>query len=72
MEPNQSFGRILAGENRSPRTIETYTDAVRLLAVFHETTGPPVPGAEPRPRHIQEFIAGQLAHWKPQYGKQPL
>jgi hypothetical protein len=65
MEPNQSFRRLLAGENRSPRTIETYTDAVRLLAVCYETTGLPVLARNLGREHIQEYIVGQLAHWKP-------
>ena len=29
---NRSFRRTLEAENKSPRTIEAYTDAVRLLA----------------------------------------
>jgi site-specific recombinase XerC len=31
---NRSFRRILEAENKSPRTIEAYTDAVRLLANY--------------------------------------
>ena len=31
---NRSFRRTLEAENKSPRTIEAYTDAVRLLATF--------------------------------------
>jgi hypothetical protein len=29
---NRSFRRTLEAENKSPRTLEAYTDAVRLLA----------------------------------------
>ena len=64
MELNRSFRRTLAAENKSPRTIETYTDAVRLLAVLCEATGPLVRARNLGREHIQEF-AGQLAHWKP-------
>ena len=31
---NRSFRRTLEAENKSPRTIEAYTDAVRLLASY--------------------------------------
>jgi hypothetical protein len=31
---NRSFRRTLEAENKSPRTIQAYTDAVRLLATY--------------------------------------
>jgi hypothetical protein len=31
---NASFRRTLEQENKSPRTIQVYTDAVRLLAAY--------------------------------------
>jgi site-specific recombinase XerD len=31
---NRSFRRTLEAENKSPRTIEAYTDAVRLLTIY--------------------------------------
>jgi hypothetical protein len=33
---NRSFRRTLEAENKSPRTIEAYTDAVRLLASYSQ------------------------------------
>ena len=36
---NRSFRRTLEAENKSPRTIEAYTDAVKLL-VTPTATGP--------------------------------
>jgi integrase/recombinase XerD len=62
---NRSFRRTLEAENKSPRTIEAYTDAVRLLATYCQAHGYPVLTGELRREHIQEFIADQLARWKP-------
>jgi hypothetical protein len=36
--PNRSFRHTLEAENKSPRTIEAYTDAVRLLATYCRPT----------------------------------
>ena len=36
---NQSFRRTLEAENKSPRTIEAYTDAVRLFWRFFPVSG---------------------------------
>jgi hypothetical protein len=38
---NRSFRRTLEAENKSPRTIEAYTDAVRLLAIYCEAHAKP-------------------------------
>jgi hypothetical protein len=62
---NRSFRRTLEAENKSPRTIEAYTDAVRLLAGHCEAHGEPLLASEPRRKHLQAFIADQLARWKP-------
>jgi len=62
---NRSFRRTLEAENKSPRTIEAYTDAVRLLATYCQAHGTPLLAGELRREHIQEFIADQLARWKP-------
>ena len=62
---NRSFRRTLEAENKSPRTIEAYTDAVRLLATYCQAHGHPPLAGELRREHIQEFIADQLARWKP-------
>src|ERR671912_210394 len=62
---NRSFRRTLEAENKSPRTIEAYTDAVRLLATYCQAHGHPVLAGELQREHVQEFIAHQLARWKP-------
>jgi site-specific recombinase XerD len=62
---NRSFRRTLEAENKSPRTIEAYTDAVRLLATYAQAHGQPLLADEFRREHLQEFITDQLARWKP-------
>jgi site-specific recombinase XerD len=62
---NRSFRRTLEAENKSPRTVEAYTDAVRLLATHCQAHGHPILAGELRREHIQDFIADQLARWKP-------
>ncbi len=62
---NRSFRRTLEAENKSPRTIEAYTDAVRLLATYCQAHGHPLLASELEREHIQAFIADQLARWKP-------
>jgi integrase/recombinase XerC len=62
---NRSFRRTLEAENKSPRTIEAYTDAVRLLAAHCQAHGHPILVRELCREHIQAFIADQLARWKP-------
>ena len=62
---NRSFRRTLEAENKSPRTIEAYTDAVRLLAIYCEAHAKPLLAGELQREHVQDFIADQLARWKP-------
>jgi site-specific recombinase XerD len=62
---NRSFRRTLEAGNKSPRTIEAYTDAVRLLATYCHAHGQPLLAGELQREHIQAFIADQLARWKP-------
>ena len=62
---NRSFRRTLEAENKSPRTIEAYTDAVRLLATYLQARGKPPLAGELQREHVQSFIADQLARWKP-------
>src|SRR5215208_5193470 len=62
---NRSFRRTLDAEYKSPRTIEAYTDAVRLLATYCQAHGHPILATELRREHVQDFIADQLARWKP-------
>jgi integrase/recombinase XerC len=62
---NRSFRRTLEAENKSPRTIEAYTDAVRLLAIYCQAHGHPILARQLCREHIQDFVADQLARWKP-------
>ena len=62
---NRSFRRTLEAENKSPRTIEAYTDAVRFLALYCEAHGKPLLTRQLRREHVQDVIADQLARWKP-------
>jgi integrase/recombinase XerC len=62
---NRSFRRALEAENKSPRTVEAYTDAVRFLALYCEAHGKPLLARQLRREHIQDFIADQLVRWKP-------
>jgi len=62
---NRSFRRTLEAENKSPRTIEAYTDAVRLLATYCQAHGHPLLADELQREHLQDFIADQLGRWKP-------
>ena len=56
---NRSFRRTLEAENKSPRTVEAYTDAVRFLALYCEAHGKPLLARQLRREHIQDFIADQ-------------
>jgi integrase/recombinase XerC len=62
---NRSFRRTLVAENKSPRTIEAYTDAVRPLATYLQAHGRPLLAGQLQRDHLQAFIADQLARWKP-------
>jgi integrase len=62
---NASFRRTLRAQNKSDRTVEAYTDAVRLLADFCAAGGHPLTVSALKRKHIELFIADQLAHWKP-------
>jgi site-specific recombinase XerD len=62
---NRSFRRTLEAENKSPRTIEAYTDAVRLLATYCQAHGHPALASVLERQHVQAFIADQLTRWKP-------
>ena len=62
---NRSVRHTLQAENKSPRTIEAYTDPVRLLATYCQAHGHTILAGELRCEYIQEFIADQLARWKP-------
>jgi site-specific recombinase XerD len=61
----RSFRRSLLSENKAPRTVETYCDAVRLLAEHLERTGMPASVAAIRREHVESFVADLLTRNKP-------
>jgi integrase len=62
---NASFARTLRAENKSERTVQAYTDAVRLLAGFCHANGLPTAATALGRAHLERFIGDQLARWKP-------
>jgi integrase len=62
---NASFRRTLRAQNKSDRTVEAYTEAVRLLAEFCAATGHPLTVTALKREHVELFITDQLARWKP-------
>lgn len=60
-----SFARHCRAVNLSPKTIETYTEAARLLAEFLAATGMPTDVSSIRREHVEAFIADQLERFKP-------
>jgi site-specific recombinase XerD len=59
-----SFRRSLLAANKSPRTVQTYTEGVRLLGEFLAARGMPQQIAHLTREHIEEFIADLLTHFK--------
>jgi site-specific recombinase XerD len=60
-----SFRRHLRAANRSPRTIETYTEATSQFLEFLRIEGRSETASELRRRDVEAFIAHLLAKWKP-------
>jgi site-specific recombinase XerD len=60
-----SFQRHLKAENKSPRTIESYTEAVRRLHDFLSGKGMPVEVASITAEHVEHFMADQLERLRP-------
>ena len=60
-----SFRRSLEAQNRSPKTLTAYSEAVRLLDGFLADKGMPREVGHIRREHIESFIAAQLARLKP-------
>jgi site-specific recombinase XerD len=62
---SDSFRRSLLAENKSPKTVKTYTEAVRLFGQFLAEHGMPLRPASIRREHVEGFVADQLGRWKP-------
>jgi site-specific recombinase XerD len=60
-----SFRRSLEAANKSPRTVETYSEAVRLFGEFLKAHGMPTDPTAISREHVEAFIADLLANWKP-------
>ena len=60
-----SFRRALVAENKSPRTVVGYLEAIEQLGRFLDEQGMPTDPQDITSEHIGEFIADQLARWRP-------
>jgi site-specific recombinase XerD len=60
-----SFVRSLKAENKSPRTIETYLEAIELLGDFLARMGMPQDVTAIHREHVESFIGEMLEHFKP-------
>jgi len=60
-----SFARALRAENKSPKTIDTYTESARQLGTFLAKQGMPQDVALIRREHVEAFIDYLLTNWKP-------
>lgn len=59
-----SFVRSLRAANLSPRTVETYQEAVGLFASFLVEKGMPTEPANITREHVESFIEDLLGRWK--------
>ena len=62
---NGSFRRTLRAEDKSERTVKSYTEAVRLFADFLAERGHPLAVDGITRDDVRAFIADQLERWKP-------
>lgn len=60
----RGFRLSLEAENKSPRTVETYTEATRLLGDFLEGRGMPTEVASIRREHVEAFLVDLLDRFK--------
>ncbi|MEW6058753.1 MAG: phage integrase N-terminal SAM-like domain-containing protein [Actinomycetota bacterium] len=60
-----SFRRSLMAENKSARTIKTYSEALRLFTEHLRRNGMPTAVASITREHIETFITDQLGRHKP-------
>jgi site-specific recombinase XerD len=57
--------RSLRAENKSPKTIETYSEAARLFLAFLRSRGLPADVSDITREHVETFIADLLERFKP-------
>ena len=60
-----SFRRALQANNKSPRTIQTYSEGLRLFGQFLIAQGMPTEVENIRREHIEAFVIDLLQHYKP-------
>jgi site-specific recombinase XerD len=61
----QSYRRMLVAENKSPATMRTYGESLRLFGVFLESKGMPLVVANITREHIESFITELVKRTKP-------
>src|SRR5687767_2019523 len=59
------FQRHLAAENKAPRTIKSYSEAVERLHEYLVAQGMPITVAGITSEHVEAFLADQLARLRP-------
>jgi site-specific recombinase XerD len=62
---NSSFRRTLRAEDKSERTVKSYTEAVRLFADFLAERGHPLTIEAVTRDDVRAFVADQLDRWRP-------
>ena len=60
-----SFRRSLDAQNKSPKTIKSYMEAVFLFVDYLSRQGMRQEVANIRREHVKAFIADQVARWRP-------
>jgi site-specific recombinase XerD len=61
----RSFERSLLAANRSPRTVQSYLEAVRLFGEYLTAQGMPTNCNDIHREHVESFMADLLEKWKP-------
>ena len=69
---NGSFRRTLRAEDKSERTVKSYTEAVRLFADFLAGRGHPLTVEAITRDDVRAFVADQLERWRPPHGPESL
>ncbi len=64
-ELERGFTLSLRARNRSPKTIKSYVEAVRLFREFLVRMGMPTEIDKITREHVEAFIAEQLERWRP-------
>jgi site-specific recombinase XerD len=62
---NGNFRRTLRAEDKSERTVKSYTEAVRLFADFFAERSHPLTVEAITRDDVRAFLADQLDRWKP-------